>query len=153
MVPPAACTGGRGHYPYGRESSVSAYATVDDVEARTGDLIAEADRPRVEKMIEDASAFIDFEVRSAGKDPAALDLEMARLVCTDLVASWWQTQGVPAGATSHSQTVGDVSETISYGSSTVAAARSPWFLSSAQRRLLGLASYTLRTVQMVPDFY
>lgn len=136
----------------GREA-LSAYATIDDVEARTGDLIAEADRPRVEKMLADASSFIDFEVRQAGKDPAELDPSMARLVCTDLVSSWWQTQGVPAGATSHSQTVGDVSETISYGSSTVAAARSPWFLSSAQRRLLGLASYTLRTVQMVPDFY
>lgn len=136
----------------GRES-LSAYATIEDIEARTGDLISDQDRPRVEKMIEDASAFIDFEVKQAGKDPAQLDIEMARLVCTDLVSSWWQTQGVPAGATSHSQTVGDVSETISYGSSTVAAARSPWFLSSAQRRLLGLASYALRTVQMVPDFY
>lgn len=136
----------------GRES-LSAYATIEDIEARTGDLISDQDRPRVEKMIDDASAFIDFEVKQAGKDPAQLDLEMARLVCTDLVASWWQTQGVPAGATSHSQTVGDVSETISYGSSTVAAARSPWFLSAAQRRLLGLASYQLRTVQMVPDFF
>ena len=132
---------------------MSAYATVEDVEKRTGDLISEADRPRVESMIEDASAFIDFEVKSAGKDPGDLDPAMARLVCTDLVSSWWQTQGVPAGATSHSQTVGDVSETISYGSSTVAAARSPWFLSASQRRLLGLTSYTLRTVQMVPDFY
>lgn len=132
---------------------MSAYATVEDVEARTGDLIGEADRPRVEKMIEDASAFIDFEVKAAGKDPAEIDQSMARLVCTDLVSSWWQTQGVPAGATSHSQTVGDVSETISYGSSTVAAARSPWFLSAAQRRLLGLTSYTLRTVQMVPDLF
>ena len=132
---------------------MSTYATIEDVEARTGDLISDADKPRVEKMLADASAFIDFEVKAAGKDPAALDLAMARLVCTDLVSSWWQTQGVPAGATSHSQTVGDVSETIAYGSSTVAAARSPWFLSSAQRRLLGLASYTLRTVQMVPDFY
>lgn len=132
---------------------MSAYATIEDVEARTGDLISDQDRPRVEKMIADASSFIDFEVKSAGKDPASLDIGMARLVCTDLVSSWWQTQGVPAGATSHSQTVGDVSETISYGSSTVAAARSPWFLSSSQRRLLGIASYTLRTVQMVPDFY
>lgn len=132
---------------------MSAYATTEDVEARTGDLISDQDRPRVEKMIGDASAFIDFEVRSAGKDPESLDPAMARLVCTDLVSSWWQTQGVPAGATSHSQTVGDVSETISYGSSTVAAARSPWFLSAAQRRLLGLASYALRTVQMVPDFF
>ena len=132
---------------------MSAYATVDDIEARTGDLITDQDRPRVEKMLEDASAFIDFEVRAAGKDPAAVDTAMARLVCTDLVSSWWQTQGVPAGATSHSQTVGDVSETISFGSSAVASARSPWFLSSSQRRLLGLASYQLRTVQMVPDFY
>ena len=132
---------------------MSAYASIEDVESRTGDLISDQDRPRVEKMIADASAFIDFEVKAAGKDPVEIDKAMARLVCTDLVSSWWQTQGVPAGATSHSQTVGDVSETISYGSSTVAAARSPWFLSSSQRRLLGLASYTLRTVQMVPDFY
>ena len=130
-----------------------AYATIDDIEARTGDLISDADRPRVERMIEDASSFIDFEVKAAGKDPERIDKAMARLVCTDLVSSWWQTQGVPAGATSHSQTVGDVSETISFGSSAVASARSPWFLSSSQRRLLGLASYTLRTVQMVPDFY
>lgn len=145
--------GGWRHYSYGGETRLSAYATIEDIEARTGDLISDADHPRAEKMIEDASLFIDFEVRSAGKDTAQLDPAMARLVCTDLVSSWWQTQGVPAGATSHSQTVGDVSETISYGSSTVAAARSPWFLSSSQRRLLGLASYTLRTVQMVPDFY
>lgn len=135
------------------EARLSAYATIEDVESRTGDLISETDKTRVTKMLEDASSFIDFEVRAAGKDPAEIDTAMARLVCTDLVSSWWQTQGVPAGATSHSQTVGDVSETISYGSSTVAAARSPWFLSSSQRRLLGLASYTLRTVQMVPDFY
>ena len=135
------------------ESRLSAYATVEDIESRTGDLISDQDRPRVEKMIEDASSFIDFEVKAAGKDTESIDKAMARLVCADLVSSWWQTQGVPAGATSHSQTVGDVSETISYGSSTVAAARSPWFLSSSQRRLLGLASYTLRTVQMVPDFY
>ena len=132
---------------------MSTYATIEDVEARTGDLISDADKPRVEKMLADASSFIDFEIRAAGKDPDEIDQSMARLVCTDLVASWWQTQGVPAGATSHSQTVGDVSETISYGSSTVSAARSPWFLSSSQRRLLGLASYTLRTIQMVPDFY
>lgn len=132
---------------------MSAYSTVEDVEARTGDLISDADRPRVEKMIADASAFIDFEVKASGKDPDGIDKAMARLVCTDLVSSWWQTQGVPAGATSHSQTVGDVSETISFGGSAVASARSPWFLSSSQRRLLGLASYQLRTVQMVPDFY
>ena len=138
---------------YGRETELSAYATIEDIEARTGDLISDQDSTRVEKMIADASAFIDFEVRAAWKDPAEIDQSMARLVCTDLVSSWWQTQGVPAGATSHSQTVGDVSETISYGSNTVSAARSPWFLSSAQRRLLGLASYTFRTVQMVPDFY
>ena len=151
-MPPAACTGAGGTTVW-RWRALSAYATIEDVENRTGDLISDQDRPRVTKMLEDASSFIDFEVRSAGKDTSQLDPAMARLVCTDLVSSWWQTQGVPAGATSHSQTVGDVSETISYGSSAVAAARSPWFLSAAQRRLLGLASYTLRTVQMVPDFY
>ena len=132
---------------------MAVYATIADIESRTGDLIPDADQARVESMLADASAYIDFELKQAGHDPTDLDTAMARLVCTALVVGWWQTQGIPAGATSHSQTVGDVSETVSYGSSTVAAGRSPWFLTSHQRRLLGLSSYTLRTVQMVPDLW
>ena len=131
---------------------MAAYATLEDVEKRLNTSFSEeADQDAITNAIEEASDYIDAECRQAGVDPASIDAGLLKIVTVDLVTSWWQTLEVPAGASSVSKTVGDVSMSVSYGSAAAAATRSPWFLSRQQRRLLGLQKPTFFTIQMVPD--
>lgn len=131
---------------------MAAYATFEDVEKRLNTSFPdEADQTAITSAIEEASAYIDAECRQAGVDPNTIDDGLLKIVTVDLVASWWQTLEVPAGASSVSKTVGDVSMSVSYGSAAAAATRSPWFLSRQQRRLLGLQRPAFFTIQMVPD--
>lgn len=131
---------------------MAAYATFEDVEKRLNTTFAgEADQAAITNAIEEASDYIGAECRQAGVDPSAIDTGLLKIVTVDLVTSWWQTLEVPAGASSVSKTVGDVSMSVSYGSAAAAATRSPWFLSRQQRRLLGLQKPAFFTIQMVPD--
>lgn len=127
---------------------MSTYCEYTDVETRVGDTV---DQDTVDKMISLASDYLDLEIKKAGVDPASVDPIALKIVCIDLVSSWWQTRDIPAGATSISQSVGDVSQSVTYGSSGSAIARSPLWLTTSQRRLLGILSSQIRTIQMVPD--
>ena len=131
---------------------MAAYATLEDIEKRLNTSFPdEADQTAITNAIEEASAYIDAECRQAGVEPSTIDAGLLKIVTVDLVTSWWQTLEVPAGASSVSKTVGDVSMSVSYGSAAAAATRSPWFLSRQQRRLLGLQKAVFFTIQMVPD--
>lgn len=131
---------------------MAAYATFEDVEKRLNTTLAgEADQAAITNAIEEASDYIAAECRQAGVDPSTIDTGLLKIITVDLVTSWWQTLEVPAGASSVSKTVGDVSMSVSYGSAAAAATRSPWFLSRQQRRLLGLQKPAFFTIQMVPD--
>lgn len=131
---------------------MASYATYQDVGKRLNTVFTdETDQDMITSAIEEASAYIDAECRQAGVDPSTIDSGLLKIVAVDLVASWWQTLDVPAGATSVSKTVGDVSMSVSYNSTAQQSSRSPWFLSRQQRRLLGLSKPSFFTIQMVPD--
>jgi len=102
----------------------------------------------VEAMISDASAYIDeFVQEYVASEPSDT---IKKRVCADLVAAWYSTASIPAGAESISQSAGEVSQSVNFGSSGSASARSPWWLSREQKRMLGMKE-TWGSIQMVPD--
>ena len=124
------------------------YATVSDIESRIMHAISDNKKSYVNAMILDASSYID-EFLSEYEISATSDAIKKR-VCVDLVASWYSTASIPAGAESISQSAGNVSQNVNFGSSGAASARSPWSFSREQKRMLGMRE-TWGSIQMVPD--
>lgn len=122
------------------------YCTPEDVFRRLQMDSSEITSDDVNSVIADASAFIDMQCNDYGVDP---EDERRRMVCIDLVASWASTAGMPAGAQSVTESVGDVSTSVSMGSGGFASAH-PFWLSRAQKDLLGIRG-RFGTITMVPD--
>lgn len=137
------------HAPVFLEVSM-AYATADDLITRMGGSLSTEDRRRVTAMADDFSAFMDDTMSDHDIDPDSVSQNVKKQVCVDLLVSWWSLQGVPAGAASMSQTVGDVSESVSYGASASAQTRSPFWLSASQKARLGIKQ-KISSMIMVPD--
>lgn len=127
-----------------------AYATPDDLITRMGGSLSTEDRRRVTAMAEDFSAFMDDTMSDHDINPDSVSQNVKKQICVDLLVSWWSLQGVPAGAASMSQTVGDVSESVSYGSVASAQTRSPFWLSASQKARLGIKQ-RISSMIMVPD--
>ena len=127
-----------------------AYATPDDLITRMGGSLSTEDRTRVTAMAEDFSAFMDDTMSDHDVDPESVSQNVKKQICVDLLVSWWSLQGVPAGAASMSQTVGDVSESVSYGAAASAQTRSPFWLSASQKARLGIKQ-RISSMIMVPD--
>lgn len=127
-----------------------AYATPDDLITRMGCTLSSEDRTRVTAMAEDFSAFMDDTMSDHDINPDSVSQNVKKQICVDLLVSWWSLQGVPAGAASMSQTVGDVSESVSYGSAASAQTRSPFWLSASQKARLGIKQ-RISSMIMVPD--
>lgn len=127
-----------------------AYATADDLITRMGCTLSSSDRTRVTAMAEDFSAFMDDTMSDHDIDPESVSQNVKKQICVDLLVSWWSLQGVPAGAASMSQTVGDVSESVSYGAAASAQTRSPFWLSASQKARLGIKQ-RISSMIMVPD--
>lgn len=127
-----------------------AYATPDDLITRMGCTLSTEDRRRVTAMAEDFSSFIDDTMHDHDVDPESVSQNVKKQICVDLLVSWWSLQGVPAGAASMSQTVGDVSESVSYGAAASAQTRSPFWLSASQKARLGIKQ-KISSMIMVPD--
>ena len=127
-----------------------AYATADDLITRMGCTLSSADRTRVTAMAEDFSSFMDDTMSDHDIDPDSVSKTVKKQGCVELLVSWWALQGVPAGAASMSQTVGDVSESVSYGAAASAQTRSPFWLSASQKARLGIKQ-KISSMIMVPD--
>ena len=127
-----------------------AYATADDLIIRMGCTLSSEDRTRGRAMADDFSAFMDDTMSDHDINPDSVSQNVKRQVCVDLLVSWWSLQGVPAGAASMSQTVGDVSESVSYGAAASAQTRSPFWLSASQKARLGIKQ-RISSMIMVPD--
>ena len=124
------------------------YAEIGDVEIRIMHAISDDKQAYVNAMIKDASAYIDEFVKEyISTEPSDA---IKKRVCVDLVAAWYSTASIPAGAESISQSAGDVSQSVNFGASGSASARSPWWLSREQKRMLGMRE-TWGSIQMVPD--
>lgn len=124
------------------------YADVSDIETRIMHAISDDKIDYVKAMIADASSYIDeFVSEYVSSEPSDT---VKKRVCVDLVSAWYSTSSIPSGAESISQSVGNVSQSVNFGSSGVASARSPWWLSREQKRMLGMRE-TWGTIQMVPD--
>ena len=124
------------------------YADISDIETRIMHAISDDKMRYVEAMISDASAYIDeFVQEYVASEPSDT---IKKRVCADLVAAWYSTASIPAGAESISQSAGEVSQSVNFGSSGSASARSPWWLSREQKRMLGMKE-TWGSIQMVPD--
>ena len=129
----------------------TAYATISDIELRTGLDISEEQEPRVQRMLDDATIFIKHEITDAGSDPSTIDSDILRIVTTDLVSSWFVSQDIPLGASSISETVGDVSSSVSFSTAAASQTETLFHLNGYQQRLLGITNSQIRTIRMVPD--
>lgn len=106
------------------------FATVDDIELRWHTL-SDTERQTAEALIADASAAMLAQCPECGTRATE---SARRAVCCALVIQ--RMQSVEAmGVTQVSQTVGPVTESMSYGSG----GSGDFWLSSAQRALLGYA--------------
>lgn len=132
-------------------AETTAYATISDIELRTGLEVTEEQEPRVQRMLDDASIFIKHEVTEAGLDTATVDADILRIVTTDLVSSWFVSQDIPLGASSISETVGDVSSSVSFSTAAASQTDSLFHLNGYQQRLLGITNSQIRTIRIVPD--
>ena len=124
------------------------YADVADVEIRIMHAISDDKKEYVNAMILDASAYIDEFILQYSLSEQSDAIK--KRVCVDLVSSWYSTASIPAGAESISQSAGNVSQSVNFGSSGASSARSPWWLSREQKRMLGMRE-TWGSIQMVPD--
>lgn len=123
------------------------YADISDIETRIMHAISDDKTSYVEAMISDASAYIDeFVQEYVASDPSDT---IKKRVCVDLVASWYSTASIPAGAESISQSAGNVSQSVNFGQG-AASAKSPWWLSREQKRMLGMRE-TWGSIQMIPE--
>lgn len=84
------------------------YATPDDLAARWHPL-TDAERTKAQALLEDASDFIRTQVGDVSGIPAAT---LKRVACA--VVKRAMVSDAMAGATSHSETVGPVSESFGY---------------------------------------
>lgn len=91
-----------------------AYATVEDVQQRTGVVFSAPVADQIEVFIEDFSEEVDAELERAGLDPAIFPDSTHRRIVAQRAASYYFSQGARGGLTSHSTMVGDVMETKSY---------------------------------------
>lgn len=122
------------------------YCTIDDIQRRLRTAIPASDDDAVDSAIADASAFIDLQLKQAGLTPDDVSIVAKRLVTIDLVCSWYTTLGIPTGATQMSETVGDVSSSVSLSSSS---SLSSFWLSTAQKAMLGIKG-SFGSISMVP---
>jgi hypothetical protein len=122
------------------------YCTIDDIQRRLCTAIPASDDDDVNSSISDASSFIDIQLTNAGLVPADVSIVAKRLVTIDLVCSWYTTRGIPTGATQMSETVGDVSSSVSLSSSS---SLSSFWLSTAQKAMLGIKG-SFGSIRMVP---
>lgn len=124
---------------------MAAFATVDDYEARQGEL-SEADRARCEALLEDASAAMRSRFRSFYGCAFAAGLsesfdDNAKAVCVALVARSLCVPDALAGVTQFSQTTGPYSASASYSNPT-----GDLFLTKSDLKALGLAGSRMRSI-------
>lgn len=125
---------------------MSSYCDVSDIENRLLTAIADGDTPAVLAAITEASTYLDAMIaRYAINKPSD---DILKMLCTDLVSSWYSRSATPANAASQSQTVGDVSQSITYNSTS--GAQSPWWLSRYQLGLLGVKA-TFGSIRMIRE--
>lgn len=114
-----------------------AYAELEQLELRLGEEIAPGLRPSVELNLSDASAYIDAILAEYAKNPCSVPEVNLQIVCCNLTASWMAKQNsiVPDGAQSISTSVGDFSQSVTYGSGNYT---NSFNLSASDKLLLGL---------------
>ena len=116
---------------------MTAFATLADYEARCGTVSSE-DQPRVEALLEDASAFLEGRFRNRTGCDYEEDVnktfdENAKAVCVAMVSRAVDVPSALAGVTQQSQTAGPYSASYSYANPT-----GDLYLSRADMKRLGL---------------
>lgn len=92
-----------------------AYASITDVEARGGVVFNEDDASIVNAFIEDFSLYLDITIEQAGKTIAQIDPKILKVI-TSRRALDYIFYSTKSGVSSRTQSVGDISETVSYES-------------------------------------
>lgn len=92
-----------------------AYASIEDVEARGGVVFNEDDASIVNAFIEDFSLYLDIIIEQAGKEPTQIDPKILKVI-TSRRALDYILYSTKSGVSSRTQSVGDISETVSYES-------------------------------------
>ena len=117
---------------------MGAFATVDDYEARQGEL-TEADRTRCAALLDDASAamrsrYREFHGRAYEAGASEPFDDNAKAVCVAVVARALCVPDMLAGVTQYSQTAGSYGASASYSNPT-----GDLYLTKGDLRSLGLA--------------
>ena len=122
------------------------YAAVSDIEDRLMHQIDADQSTYVDNMIASASEFIDEFIDNNSLNPSD---SVKKRVVVDIVVAWYATTEFPLGASSITQSVDGVSQSVAFAASSQSV-KTPFWLSREQKKALGLRS-TFGSIQMVPD--
>lgn len=112
-----------------------AYAEYADVEARLGFSLETAEAQSVTMFLQDLSLMIDNEIEQVGKNPDDFSEDLLRMFTSRKGVDFYLYSERNNGASSISETVGDVSRSVSYNNN---GSSNGLFLSEKDKRFLGI---------------